>query len=234
VLTDVPPIADTWTSLGAIAQATSTLLLGATVTPLPRRRPWVVAREASTVSRLSAGRLVLGVGLGSDEGGDFSSFGEPVELSIRSEMLDEGLGVMQAMWAGTALEHRGQHYSVTLPEARPEPHPIPIWSAASTTHSHVIRRAARCDGVFALADHVFRPDEVEALVRDLDSAAGTSSRTYDVVIAGNASRAWPKPHAVDLDALSDAGATWWMESLIHVDPLELSLHVIDAGPPSLT
>ena len=26
--------------------------------------------------------------------------------------------------------------------------------------------------------------------------------------------------------------TWWMESLIHLDPLELTLAVVDAGPPS--
>ncbi len=69
------PIVDTWTALGAIAQATQRVLLGPTVTPLPRRRPWVVARQASTVSRLSGGRLVLGTGLGSDESGDFSRFG---------------------------------------------------------------------------------------------------------------------------------------------------------------
>src|SRR4051794_4281352 len=71
VLPARPPIADTWTVLGAIAQATERVLIGPMVTPLPRRRPWVVARQASTVSRLSRGRLVFGAGLGSDESGDF-------------------------------------------------------------------------------------------------------------------------------------------------------------------
>ena len=28
--------------------------------------------------------------------------------------------------------------------------------------------------------------------------------------------------------------TWWLESLIHFDPLELSMTVVDAGPPRLT
>jgi hypothetical protein len=28
--------------------------------------------------------------------------------------------------------------------------------------------------------------------------------------------------------------TWWLESLIHFDPLELSTPVVDAGPPCLT
>ncbi|MEV4313557.1 hypothetical protein [Actinocrispum sp. NPDC049592] len=33
--------------------------------------------------------------------------------------------------------------------------------------------------------------------------------------------------------LHEAGMTWWMESLIHFDPLELSMHVVDAGPPRI-
>ena len=45
VLTDMPPIVDTWTTLGAIAAVTSSILLGPMVTPIPRRRPWVVALE---------------------------------------------------------------------------------------------------------------------------------------------------------------------------------------------
>jgi hypothetical protein len=36
---------------------------------------------------------------------------------------------------------------------------------------------------------------------------------------------------VDLGALAQAGTTWWMESLIHFDPLDLSLRIVDAGPP---
>jgi alkanesulfonate monooxygenase SsuD/methylene tetrahydromethanopterin reductase-like flavin-dependent oxidoreductase (luciferase family) len=82
VLTTFAPIADTWTTLGAIATATQTILLGPMITPLPRRRPWVVARQASTVSRLSEGRLVLGVGLGADATGDFARFGDAAELQM--------------------------------------------------------------------------------------------------------------------------------------------------------
>ncbi|WP_280444021.1 LLM class flavin-dependent oxidoreductase [Nocardia brasiliensis] len=43
-----------------------------------RRRPWIVARHAATLSELSNGRFVLG--LGSDESGDFSRFGEGDDL----------------------------------------------------------------------------------------------------------------------------------------------------------
>jgi alkanesulfonate monooxygenase SsuD/methylene tetrahydromethanopterin reductase-like flavin-dependent oxidoreductase (luciferase family) len=58
------PVADPWVALSAIALRTRTLRLGALVTPLPRRRPWKVARETVTLDHLSQGRLIVGVGLG--------------------------------------------------------------------------------------------------------------------------------------------------------------------------
>ena len=48
-------------TLAAVAQVTTTIRLGPMITPLPRRRPWKVAREAVTLDHLSRGRLVLGV-----------------------------------------------------------------------------------------------------------------------------------------------------------------------------
>jgi alkanesulfonate monooxygenase SsuD/methylene tetrahydromethanopterin reductase-like flavin-dependent oxidoreductase (luciferase family) len=73
-------------TLGAMASATDRILLGTMVTPLPRRRPWVVARQAGTLCRLSNGRCVLGVGLGADDHGDFSRFGEEPNLAIRGSL----------------------------------------------------------------------------------------------------------------------------------------------------
>lgn len=233
VVSDGLPIADTWTMLGALAGATRSLLLGAAVTPLPRRRPWVLARQASTVSRLSGGRVVVGVGVGSDESGDFSRFGERTDLRARSEMLDEGLGILRAVWSGQQHRHDGPHYTVDLDPAPPEPHPIPIWVASSTRHPGVIRRGAACDGIFPIADHTLTAEDVAAIVASVRSAGRPAARHLDVAVAGNASAAWerPNPDDVDLAALADAGATWWMESLIHLDPLEQSLQVVEAGPP---
>jgi alkanesulfonate monooxygenase SsuD/methylene tetrahydromethanopterin reductase-like flavin-dependent oxidoreductase (luciferase family) len=206
------PIVDTWTALAAIAASTSRIRLGPTVTPLPRRRPWIVARQASTVSRLARGRLIVGVGLGSDESGDFSRFGEETDVAKRAALLDDGLATLRATWGD-------------------EPFPIPVWTAASPDPPPgVLRRAAACDGIFPISDHTLSPDELAALMARLPDL----DRPFDVAIAGNASAAWetPNPDGADLDALHAAGATWWMESLIHFDPLEQSLDVVDAGPPT--
>ena len=64
-----------WIALAAIAAATERIRLGPLITPLPRRRPWKVARESVTLDHLSAGRLVLGVGLGIDFWREFGGFG---------------------------------------------------------------------------------------------------------------------------------------------------------------
>ncbi len=231
VVTDAPPIADPWTTLGAIAQATERVLIGPTITPLPRRRPWVVARQASTVSRLSGGRLILGAGLGSDESGDFGRFGEPGQRT-RSAMLDEGLGVIRAMWSGRPYAHDGPHYQVTLDQAPAEPYPIPIWIASSAGHPRVISRAAACEGIFPNpAGHTLTPDEVTGILAAVHGAGLRPGRPFDVAVAGNASPAWPEQPKVGLAALAQAGMTWWLESLIHFDPLDLSLRIVDAGPP---
>jgi len=229
---DALPIADPWTTLGAIAQATRDLRFGPMVTPLPRRRPWVVARHASTLSRLSGGRLILGTGLGSDEFGDLSRFGEPTDLPTRSAMYDEGLEVVRGVWSGRPFHHDGQYYRVTLGEGVPYPHPIPVWVASLTGHPRVLRRAAGCDGIFPIRENrILAPDEVAGLLTELRRAGLLEGRAFDIAVAGNVSPAWQEPVTADLAGLAQAGMTWWMESLIHFDPLELSLEIVDAGPP---
>src|SRR5919205_337694 len=68
------PTYDPWVALAAMAVRTGRIHLGTEVTPLARRRPWKVAREAVTLDHLSGGRLVLGVGIGIDFWGEFTSF----------------------------------------------------------------------------------------------------------------------------------------------------------------
>src|SRR4030095_11064049 len=50
-------IADPLILLSAAALATSRIRLGTAITPLPRRRPAKLAREVSTLDRLTRGRI---------------------------------------------------------------------------------------------------------------------------------------------------------------------------------
>jgi alkanesulfonate monooxygenase SsuD/methylene tetrahydromethanopterin reductase-like flavin-dependent oxidoreductase (luciferase family) len=106
-------------TLAAVASATDGLTLGTALTPLPRRRPQVVAQQLETLARLNGGRVVLGAGLGGNER-EFTAFGEDADPHARARLLDDGLDVLHELWDG------------------------PIWIGGNS--GPALRRAARWDG----------------------------------------------------------------------------------------
>src|SRR5829696_8449077 len=129
------PTSDTWSALAAIAVQTSRVTLGTRITPLARRRPWTVARQASTIDQLSDGWFVLGAGLG-DTGehvvsdASFTHFGEERDAARRAAKLDEALEVIAGLWTGEPFSFRGEHFAIEevtfLPRPVAQPR-IPIW-----------------------------------------------------------------------------------------------------------
>src|SRR5919112_2957643 len=102
-------VVDPWIALTAAACATERIRLGTLVTPLPRRRPIVVARQSVTLDRLSRGRLILGVGTG---GGpyEWDYCGEQTDAARRGDMLDEHLELLERLWTGEPVHHEGRYY----------------------------------------------------------------------------------------------------------------------------
>jgi alkanesulfonate monooxygenase SsuD/methylene tetrahydromethanopterin reductase-like flavin-dependent oxidoreductase (luciferase family) len=186
-----PPVralADPWVTLAAVAMTTERVTIGPLVTPLPRRRPHQLARETTSVDRLSGGRLVLGVGSGSGRTGEFEPerFGEEGDARERGRLLDEGLERLVSYWGGEF-------------EPRPVQEPrIPVWVAAMWPNRRPLRRAAHWDGVFPI--EMPGPEalaEVVAEVRELrDPAAGD----FEVVVTN--------PAGTDPGPWIEAGATW--------------------------
>ena len=86
---DDVPVQDPFALMGAMAMVTERVTLGAIIHPLSRRRPWEVARQTTTVDRLSGGRLVLPVGLGALDDRGFGAVGETTDRRARAEKLDE-------------------------------------------------------------------------------------------------------------------------------------------------
>src|SRR5688500_9980134 len=70
------PVADPWIAVTAIAGAASRLQLGALIPPCTRRRPWKLVRKTVTLDHYSAGRLVVGAGIGGDWWREYSAVGE--------------------------------------------------------------------------------------------------------------------------------------------------------------
>ena len=211
VIGDGVAVGDPWVQLSAIAQATERILLGPMVTPLPRRRPWVVARQAATLDHLSGGRLILGVGIGYPPETEFATFGEPTGDRVRADMLDEGLSILNGMWSGSAFSHTGDHYTVAETRFAPKPMQqprIPIWVAAEWPNRRPLRRAARFDGAFPVKMDLsdWTPDEVAALTTMMRADRGDVSG-FEIVVGGSfeAGRALA-------DSYGEAGATWYLAS----------------------
>jgi probable F420-dependent oxidoreductase len=218
-----PPAADPWVALAAVAARTERLIVGTNLTPVPRRRPHVLAHQVATLDVLSGGRAVFAAGIGGIES-EFTSFGEPPEARVRAQMLDEGLDVLRALWSGERVEHRGEHYTVDGVTLAPRPlqERLPIWIGGNSAPA--LRRAARFDGWAADSESPegmrLSPDEVAQKAAAIGRAAG-----FDVVVNGQAG--WADPR--DYEA---AGATWWLEALHDVrGPLDELLAVVRAGPP---
>src|SRR5207245_953230 len=77
------PVGDPFIALTAAALATSRLQVGTAVTPLPRRRPQVLAQTLASLDVASNGRAVLGVGIGPPD--EYAAFGEEQDARTRAD-----------------------------------------------------------------------------------------------------------------------------------------------------
>lgn len=228
-------VADPWVALTAIAMRTERLRLGPMVTPLPRRRPWVLARETVTLDRLSNGRLILGVGLGGDWNGEYSAFGEPADDKTHAAMLDEGLEVLAGLWSGEPTTSEGTHYTVKNAQFLPTPQQsprIPIWVAGMLPNKAPMRRAARWDGYFPIAQGDITPEQIAEAASTIRQYR-TSDAPFDVVAVGNLGAMEPAAARDRLHQFAEAGLTWWQEGFTWRDSVKQVRERIRQGPPSL-
>ena len=210
---DVDAIADPWVAMAAIAAATRTVRLGAMVTPVARRRPQKLAREAATLDLLSGGRLICGLGLGGDRGGELSRFGEELDPRARAALLDAGAELLDAWWRG---EEAGGVRLLPRPAQRPR---IPIWFAARWPNRRPVRRAARYDGLFTI--ELEHPDQLAEIVAEVDALREAGSGTFDHVVTG--------APGDDAAPWARAGATWWLAGLSRHATRAEAEAVIDGG-----
>jgi alkanesulfonate monooxygenase SsuD/methylene tetrahydromethanopterin reductase-like flavin-dependent oxidoreductase (luciferase family) len=231
-------VAEAWTTLAAIAMATSQVRLGAMVTPLARRRPWVLARQIATLDQLSGGRLVVGIGLGDDGWREFSSFGEETAPRVRAELLDESLEIVQELLSGNALLHAGRHYAIDSPPLLPVPlqDPVPIWAAVRWPNRKPLARAAKLQGCFPIfADSGDRPappsaDELTQLQAELTGLG--AGRSLDIAIRCALHRLPEGERAGTAAALSEAGVTWLLEAFAPGQEAAAVEAYVRGGPPA--
>jgi alkanesulfonate monooxygenase SsuD/methylene tetrahydromethanopterin reductase-like flavin-dependent oxidoreductase (luciferase family) len=111
---------ETFTTLAAIAQATSRVQLGTLVAGNAFRNPALLAQSVATLDHISGGRITLGIGAGWP--GDNRRYG--IEFWKRPERiarLDEALQVMKLLWTADRPRFAGRYYTVDEPPYRIEP-----------------------------------------------------------------------------------------------------------------
>lgn len=215
---------DPLVALSFVAAVTTRLRLLTYLVVAPYRNPFLLAKAAATVDKLSGGRLVLGLGTGYQKS-EYHAVG--VDFDERNALFDEALDALPLHWRGEPFSYRGTHFDARDVIARPRPvqAPIPIWIGGNSALSRrrVAERAqgwmpllgpptlnvtARTPALSSLADVA----DAIAGVRDAARAAGRRDEIDVVYPYQDPGLATPE---VDADrhrgALADierAGVTW--------------------------
>ena len=232
------PIYDTYTSLAAVSVNTDRMRIGTSLTPVPRHKPWAIARQAVALDELSDGRLILSVGLGAKESCDYERFGETAENKVLAEKLDESLAVINGLWTGRPFGFNGKHYrmgkSVFLPTPRQKPR-IPIWVGGFWPRKGPFERAAKWDGVLPLREpgELLEPQELKEITGFIKKHR-TSRAPFNVANIGWTTGTDRKKDALKVGSYVEAGMTWRLEGLYgNQDSSKAILKRIRQGPPTI-
>ena len=231
-------LSDSLTTLAAIATKTKRIRIGTTLSPLPRYKPWDLARRTATLDHISNGRLILSVGLGAQESCDYGRFGENPDNHVLAEKLDESLRIVTGLWSGKKFSFRGKHYrlgpSVFLPTPKQNPR-IPIWVGGFWPRPGPFKRAAKWDGVLPLRvpERLLEPKDLREIVAFVQGRRA-SMNNFDFANIGWTTGVNRKRDAEKVEKFSVSGMTWWLESLYTKrDSPEVMRSRIAKGPPSL-
>ena len=220
---------DVWTMLGAIATNTEKIQIGTTVTALPRRRPWKLAREIVAVNKLSEGRFTFGVGLGVD--GDYQPFHDEMVIKNRAEMVQESLDIITGLISGEVFSYQGKHFTIEETQFLPKPiGKIPIWCAGTWPNKGPFKRAAHYDGIIPLIEGFEDPVTTEVMndIKGYLLEHRKNLNDFDLVKIGG--RYSDDRYYEEAKAFESIGTTWWLETVgPWRDDLTLE-EMIDRGP----
>jgi Luciferase-like monooxygenase len=230
------PWFDPWVVLAAMAMRTKRVRIGTIITPVPRRRPWKLVRETVTLDHLSGGRIILGAGLGAaEDDGGFYKVGEAMDIKVRAQRLDEGLAIIAGLWSGKPFSFSGEHYNVQnmtmLPPPVQSPR-IPVWVPGVWLKPKSMERALRWDGIIPQkykSMERMTPAEVKELKQFIVEHRSQTT-PFDIVVGGTTPGRNRKQAVKTAGQFAEAGATWWLESLM-TSSWDKLLKRIKQGPP---
>ena len=172
---DDNPTTDAWAVLAGLARETSTIRLGALVSPITYRLPGNLAKVVVTVDRMSGGRVDVGLGAGWHED-EHRRHGFPFPpIEDRATMLEEQATILDGLWNqpdGWSFE--GRFYRVEDARFRPKPdHRINVIVGGEGS-PRSLRIAAAHAGEFNLSSS--SPERAVDRFEKLDAACRAAGR----------------------------------------------------------
>lgn len=162
---------DPFVALGAVAAATSSILIATGICLVIERDPIITAKEVATLDHLSNGRFLFGIGAGWNRT-EMRHHG--TDPSTRFQLLDERVEAMKVLWSEDEAEYHGTYVdfdpSWCWPKPVQTPHPpVLMGGNAPATLERVVRL---CDGWMpnARSARVLAPRIAE--LQQLAAAAG--------------------------------------------------------------
>jgi probable F420-dependent oxidoreductase len=195
------PIFDPFISLATMAAVTSKIRLATGICLVPEHNPLVLAKVVATLDFLSAGRALLGVGIGWLEE-EFQAIG--VAWEKRAQRTREYIGAMRELWGKEVSSYHGEF--VKFDNVRSNPKPVngmklPIFFGGES--GPALRRVAEYgDGWCGFN---MTPVEATAKIKRIEELVKANGRKRaDVELAVSP---YTKPiSADDLKRYRDAGA----------------------------
>lgn len=180
---------DPFVGLGFVAAASERLRLLTHLALAPYRNPFLLAKSAATVDKLSGGRFILGLGAGYQKS-EFRALG--VSINERAALFEETLDCLPLHWRGEPFSYKGRHFDARQVVARPRPvqDPIPIWIGGNSgaARRRVVERAQGWMPMIgppelaktAQTSTLASLDDVAAAVRGLQDDVEAAGRTEPV------------------------------------------------------
>lgn len=190
---------DMWTSFAAMAAVTTRVKFVCAVYVLPIRNPVEVTKQAATLSILSKGRFVLGVGSGWMRE-EFDIYG--VDFESRGRRMDEMIEVFRGLLLGDYFEYHGEFFDFDPIVVSPKTeYKVPLYFGGAAPVA--LRRTARLGDGWIGAGNT--PEEVPAVLGKLDALraeAGRSDLAFDSLVG-----VYAEPSVDLFRRLEDAGMT---------------------------
>ena len=224
-----------YTTLGALATATSTLQLSALVTGNTYRNPPMLAKVVTTLDVVSGGRAVLGIGAGwfekehDEYGFEFGTFTE------RFERLEEALQIVGPMFRGEQPTFDGSWYHVknalNNPRLRPN---IPIMIGGSGEQKTFRLAAQYADHMNIICGRRDVPRKVAALRQRCEEAGRDPATLPTSMLASVVLAETPEGAAALLERVPPDRRDRVFLGTIEQVAEDLKTNVLDQGIDGLT